>query len=146
MKNLKRILAVALTVILVMTVFTACVKTPEKQILGSWRDSTQTMGYEFKENNAVTITFLDITVPIVNLPYKGTVEGTYQITEREDGNHYVTITYTVFAATITKDYMFTVEESALTLQDTADNTVTVLMAYTAPEEFTVAPTEAATVA
>ena len=34
MKNLKRILAVALTVILVMTVFTACVKTPEKQILG----------------------------------------------------------------------------------------------------------------
>ena len=51
MKNLKRVLAVVLTAILVMTMFTACVKTPEKEILGSWRDSTQTMGYEFKENN-----------------------------------------------------------------------------------------------
>lgn len=142
MKNLKRILAVALTVILVMTVFTACVKTPEKQILGSWRDSTQTMGYEFKENNAVTITFLDITVPIVNLPYKGTVEGTYQITKRDDGNHYVTITYTVFATSITRDYMFKIDGNALTLTDVSDGSVTVYMAYEDAQE-TVASTDAA---
>lgn len=134
MKNLKRILAVALTAILVMTLFTACVKTPEKQILGSWRDSTQTMGYEFKENNLVTVTFLDITVPIVNLPYKGTVEGTYQITKRDDGNHYVTITYTVFATSVTKDYMFKVDGSALTLTDVADGKQIVYMAYEEAQE------------
>ena len=143
MKNLKRILAVVLTAILVMSLFTACAKSPEKAILGSWRDSTQTMGYEFKENNTVTITFLDITVPIVNLPYKGTVEGTYQITEREDGNHYVTITYTVFAATITKDYMFTVEGNALTLTDVQDGRVTVYMAYEEAPSETVGSTAAA---
>ncbi len=129
MKNLKRILAVVLTAILVMSLFTACAKSPEKAILGSWRDSTQTMGYEFKENNAVTVTFLDITVPIVNLPYKGTVEGTYQITKRDDGNYYVTITYTVFATSVTKDYMFTVEGNALTLTDVQDGKVVVYMAY-----------------
>ena len=134
MKNLKRILAVALTAIVVMTLFTACVKTPEKQILGSWRDSTQTMGYEFKENNLVTVTFLDITVPIVNLPYKGTVEGTYQITKRDDGNYYVTITYTVFATSVTKDYMFKVDGAALTLTDVADGKTIVYMAYEEAQE------------
>ena len=41
--------------------------------------------------------------------------------------------------------MFTVEESALTLTDTIDGSVTVLMAYTAPADSTVAPTVAATV-
>ena len=141
MKNLERILAVALTAILVMTLFTACVKTPEKEILGSWRDSTQTMGYEFKENNVVTITFLDITVPIVNLPYKGTVEGTYQITKRDDGNHYVTITYTVFATSVTKDYIFKIDGNALSLTDVADGKTVVYMAYAEPQE-TVATTPA----
>lgn len=142
MKNLKRVLAVAIAAIVVLTMFTACVKTPEKQILGSWRDSTQTMGYEFKENNAVTITFLDITVPIVNLPYKGSVEGTYQITKRDDGNHYVTITYTIFATSITRDYMFTVDGNALTLTDVADGSVKVYMAYEEIQE-TVGSTAAA---
>ncbi len=142
MKNLKKILAVALTAILVMTLFTACVKTPEKEILGSWRDSTQQMGYEFKENNAVTITFIDITVPLVNLPYHGTVEGTYQITKRDDGNHYVTITYTVFATSITKDYMFTIDGNALSLTDVSDGKTVVYMAYEEAQE-TVASTAAA---
>ena len=142
MKNLKRVLAVVLTAIVVMTMFTACVKTPEKQILGSWRDSTQTMGYNFKENNAVTITFADITVPIVNIPYKGEVEGTYQITKRDDDNYYVTIIYTIFATSITKDYMFTVEGNALTLTDVADGSVKVYMAYEEVQE-TVASTAAA---
>lgn len=134
MKNLKRILAVVLTAILVMSLFTACAQSPEKAILGSWRDSTQTMGYEFKENNAVTVTFLDITVPIVNLPYKGTVEGTYQITKRDDGNHYVTITYTVFATSVTKDYMFKIDGNALTLTDVQDGKVVVYMAYEEAQE------------
>ena len=99
------------------------------------------MGYEFKENNAVTITFMDITVPIVNLPYKGEVEGTYQITKRDDGNYYVTIIYTIFATSITKDYMFTIEGNALTLTDVADGSVKVYMAYEEVQE-TVATTAA----
>ncbi len=143
MKNLKRTLVVLLSAIMVLSVFSACAITPEQKIMGSWRDSTGTMGYEFKENNACVITFLDITVPIVNLPYNGSVDGTYQVTKREDGNYYVTITYTIFAASITKDYLFSVEGNALTLTDVKDGTQTVYMAYEAAPTETVGTSAAA---
>ncbi len=139
MKNIKKTLAIVLSLILIVSVFSACsIKiTPEQKLMGSWRDSTGSMGYEFKENNACVITFLDITVPIVNLPYNGSVNGTYQVTKREDGNYYVQITYTVFAASITRDYMFTIDGNALTLTDVKDGSVTVYMAYEAPQGETV---------
>lgn len=129
MKNLKRVLAVVLTAILVLSVFSACAITPEQKLLGAWRDSTGTMGYEFKENNVCVITYLDVMIPIVNLPYKGDINGTYQVSKREDGNYYVTITFTVFASSVTRDYMFNVDGNALTLTDVSDGSVTVYMAH-----------------
>ncbi len=146
MKHIKKILAITLAALMVLTLFTACSASPEKKLLGSWRDSTGMTGYEFKEDGKCVVTFADVKVPILNVNFNGAVDGVYSVAKRDDGLYYVTITYTIYAKSVTKDYMFTVEESALTLQDTADNTVTVLMAYTAPEESTVAPTEAATVA
>lgn len=146
MKHVKKILAITLAALMVLTLFTACSASPEKKLLGSWRDSTGMTGYEFKEDGKCVVTFADVKVPILNVNFNGAVDGVYSVAKRDDGLYYVTITYTIYAKSVTKDYMFTVEESALTLQDTADNTVTVLMAYTAPEESTVAPTEAATVA
>lgn len=146
MKHIKKILAITLAALMVLTLFTACSASPEKKLLGSWRDSTGMTGYEFKEDGKCVVTFADVKVPILNVNFNGAVDGVYSVAKRDDGLYYVTITYTIYAKSVTKDYMFTVEESALTLQDTADNTVTVLMAYTAPAESTVAPTEAATVA
>lgn len=146
MKHVKKILAITLAALMVLTLFTACSASPEKKLLGSWRDSTGMTGYEFKEDGKCVVTFADVKVPILNVNFNGAVDGVYSVAKRDDGLYYVTITYTIYAKSVTKDYMFTVEESALTLQDTADNTVTVLMAYTAPAESTVAPTEAATVA
>lgn len=146
MKHIKKILAITLAALMVLTLFTACSASPEKKLLGSWRDSTGMTGYEFKEDGKCVVTFADVKVPILNVNFNGAVDGVYSVAKRDDGLYYVTITYTIYAKSVTKDYMFTVEESALTLQDTADNTVTVLMAYTTPAESTVAPTEAATVA
>ncbi len=146
MKHIKKILVIALAVLMVLTAFTACSATPEKQLLGSWRDSTGMTGYEFKEEGKCVITFADVKVPILNVNFNGAVDGVYSVAKRDDGNYYVTITYTVYAKSVTKDYMFTVNESALTLQDTTDNSVTVLMAYTAPADSTVAPTVDSTVA
>ena len=45
MKNLKRILAIAITALLVLTLFAACTPIPEKQNLGAWRDTTGTTGF-----------------------------------------------------------------------------------------------------
>lgn len=146
MKHIKKILVIALAALMVLTVFTACSASPEKKLIGSWRDSTGMTGYEFKEEGKCVVTFADVKVPILNVNFNGAVDGVYTVAKREDGNYYVTVTYTIYAKSVTKDYMFTVEESALTLTDTDDGTVTVLMAYTAPADSTVAPATDATVA
>ena len=146
MKNIRKFLVIALSALMILTVFTACSASPEKKIIGSWRDSTGMTGYEFKEDGKCVVTFADVKVPILNVNFNGAVDGVYSVAKREDGQYYVTVTYTIYAKSVTKDYMFTVEESALTLQDTTDNSVTVLMAYTAPADSTVAPSADATVA
>ena len=146
MKHIKKILVIALAALMVLTAFTACSASPEKKLLGSWRDSTGMTGYEFKEDGKCVVTFADVKVPILNVNFNGAVDGVYSVAKRDDGLYYVTITYTIYAKSVTKDYMFTVQDSALTLQDTEDNTVTVLMAYTAPADSTVAPSADATVA
>ena len=134
MKSLKKLAVVILALVMVVSVFAACdIKiTPQQKILGSWRDSTGTMGYEFLENNACKITYADVVIPIINFPYNGTVDGTYSVTKDEAGSYHVAITFNILSKTMTKDYIFTVEGNALNLTDTADGTVTTLIAYTDP--------------
>ena len=47
MKHIKKFLVIALAALMVLTAFTACSASPEKKLLGSWRDSTTPsfMGY-----------------------------------------------------------------------------------------------------
>ncbi len=134
MKNLKKIAVVFLALVMVVTVFAACdIKvTPAQKIMGSWRDSTGTMGYEFLENGACKITYADVTIPIINITYDGTVDGTYSVSKDDNGAYHVTVIYTILSKSVTKDYTFTVNGNALTLTDTADGTVTTLMAYSDP--------------
>ncbi len=134
MKHLKKLAVVLLAVVMVVTVFAACDMkiTPEQKLLGSWRDSTGTMGYEFLENGACKITYADVTIPIINITYDGTVDGTYSVAKDDAGAYHVTVIYTILSKSVTKDYTFSVDGNALTLTDTADGTTTTLMAYTDP--------------
>lgn len=134
MKNLKKIAVVLLTLVMVVSVFAACdVKlTPEQKIKGAWRDSTGTMGYEFLDNGVCKITYADVKIPIINISYDGTVDGTYSVTKDEAGEYHVTVIYTILSKSVTKDYIFAVDGNALTLADTTDGTVTTLLAYTDP--------------
>ena len=131
MKSLKKIAVVLLAVVMVVSVFAACdIKiTPQQKIMGAWRDSTGTMGYEFLDNNLCKITYADIVVPFLNIPYNGTVDGTYSISKDEADNYHVTITFTILSKSITKDYIFTVDGNALNLTDVANGTITTLLAY-----------------
>ena len=140
MKNLKKLAVVLLAVVMVVTVFAGCdIKiTPQQKILGAWRDSTGTMGYEFLENNACKITYADVTIPIINISYNGTVDGTYTISKDDAGNYHVTVIYTILSKSITKDYIFNVEGNALQLTDANDGTITVLYTYTDPATQTTA--------
>ena len=131
MKNLKKLAVVLLAVALVVSVFAACdIKlTPQQKILGAWRDSTGTMGYEFLDNNLCKITYADVTIPIINIKYNGTVDGTYSVSKDDAGSYHVTIIYTILSKSITKDCIFSVDGNALTLTDVANGTVTTLLAY-----------------
>lgn len=131
MKNLKKFAVVLLALALVVSVFAACdLKiTPEQKIKGAWRDSTGTMGYEFLDNNACKITYADVTIPIINITYDGTVDGTYAVSKDDAGLYHVTVIYTILSKSVTKDYIFSVDGNALTLTDVASGTITTLLAY-----------------
>lgn len=137
MSKIKKISAIALVLCVVVGVFAACSALPKKKLIGAWRDSTGTIGYEFKEDNLCTITYADVTVPILNFRYNGTIDGAYTVDKRDDGNYYVTITYTILSKSVSESYMFKVDGGVLTLTGVESGETKTLMAYN-PENPTVA--------
>ncbi len=134
MKNLKKVLAIVLALVVVCGVFAACdLKiTPEQKLVGAWRDSTGTTGYEFKDGGICTVTFADVNLPIVG-NINTSVDGSYTVAKKDDDNYYVTLNYSLFGTPFSKEYMFTVDGSTLTLTDVEDNKVTVFMSYATAE-------------
>lgn len=138
MSKVKKLMAIALVLVMVAGLFAACAASPEKKLLGAWRDSTGTTGFEFKENNICSITYADVTIPIINIKYDGTVDGAYTTEKGEDGNYYVTVTYTLLSSSISETYMFVVEGSTLTLTNTKTGKVITLVSYTEASQATTA--------
>ena len=93
MKKVWKLLALLLAAILMLTALTACAG-PEKKLLGKWMDSS---------NN--------FTVPVVNIPFTGSVKGTYSIGE----DNTLTINYSIYSKSITKSYTYSIEDSTLTM-------------------------------
>lgn len=132
MSKIKKISALVLVMLLVVSVFSACSFSPESKLMGAWRDSTGTVGYEFKENNICVITYADFTIPILNIRHNGTIDGAYTTEKKDDGSYYVTLTYTVIAKSVTETYIFSVDGDVLTLTSPEDGTVKTLLRYTEP--------------
>ncbi len=141
MKSVKRVLAIALVAVLALSVFAACSFSPEKKLLGTWKDSTGTAGYTFNEDGTCVIDYLSIDISILGNNYNSAIPGAYKVEKREDGNYYVTITYTILSKSITSDYMFVVEDAMLTLTSTEDNSVKTFIRQSA-DASTAAPTVA----
>ena len=74
MSKIKKISALALVMLIIVSVFSACAFTPEAKLKGSWRDSTGNLGYEFMENNICKVTLVDFTIPIINFPITAEAE------------------------------------------------------------------------
>lgn len=129
MKIVKKALIAALALTLVIGVLGACssLLPQSKQLIGSWRDSTGMCGYEFKDDNTVVITYADWTIPIINIKYTGAVDGTYTTLKDDNDVNHVTITYTLFTKSITQEYTYSVDKSALTLTAADSGDVTVLI-------------------
>ena len=145
MKILKKIIVAALVVAVVLCAFNACANLlpQSKKLIGSWRDSTGTCGYEFKEDNTVVITYANFTIPIININYNGTVDGTYTTSKDDNDVNHVTITYTLFTKSITQEYTYSVDKSALSLTAVDSGETTMLIKQEASTSATAAPTTAA---
>ncbi|MCM1543959.1 MAG: DUF5640 domain-containing protein [Ruminococcus sp.] len=90
----------------------------QQSILGKWADSANMSGYEFFDDGYVTVTYVNLTVPVVNMPINGSTKGTYTI----DGN-VVTIKFSIYSKTITKTYSASVDGNQLTMRDLKDSDI-----------------------
>ncbi len=120
MKSMKKLVVVLFAVMIILTSFAACGKTTEKLIIGTWKDSTGMMGYEFKEDGTCVITYADVMIPIVNIKYTGKANGSYSLTQLEDDSWNVKLNYTIYTKTFTSEYKVSIDKNALSLTDIAD--------------------------
>lgn len=93
---------------------TPSVSISEEDLLGTWRDGAGMSGYEFRDAGIVSITYVNITVPVLNIPINGTYTGSYVI----DGEK-ITINASIYGATISNTYTYSINGNVLTM--TADD-------------------------
>lgn len=133
MKKIIKMTALFLALVLAVSSLAACsVISPGKKLVGKWTDSNKLSGYEFHEDGTVDITYVNFTIPIINMPFNGTVKGAYTVGKTDNVNT-VTLTYTVFSKSIEKTYQFKVEEAKLTLIDPEDGGSTVYIKESAEQ-------------
>ena len=101
---------------------TSAAASADDDILGLWRDSANLSGYEFKEDGVVEITFVNIDIPIVNVPVNGTFTGAYEI----EGS-VLTLTYYIYGNAITNSYTYEISGNSLKLTNTEDSKISTYM-------------------
>ena len=62
------------------------------------------------DGGLVEITYVDINIPVINIPINGSFRGTYEI----DGDTLV-LRYSAYTRTVTERFSFSVSGNALTL-------------------------------
>ena len=87
-------------------------------LLGVWRDSANLSGYEFKEGEVVSITFVNLKIPVIDVPVNGTFTGGYEV---KDGVLY--LTYYIYGKKISNSYTFQISGNTLRLTDTETGNV-----------------------
>lgn len=87
-------------------------------LLGIWRDSANLSGYEFKEGEVVSVTFVNFKIPVIDVPINGTFTGGYEV---KDG--VLHLTYYIYGKKITNSYTFEVSGNTLKLTDTESGKV-----------------------
>ena len=87
-------------------------------LLGAWSDSADMSGYNFKDGGIVEITYVNFTVPVINMPINGTYNGTYTL----DGNR-IRITASIYSNTISDEYTNSIDGNTLTLTAVDDGEI-----------------------
>ena len=132
MKRFTKLTALVLVLCLIAFAFAAC-GSPEKKLLGSWRDTTGSLGYDFYDDGRVILNYANFNIPIVNFTYDGDLNGTYTISKGDDGSNHLFITYTIFTQ-IDEEFTFTIKGDILTLTNVKSGNTYTLTRYVAGGE------------
>ncbi|MGN1195003.1 MAG: DUF5640 domain-containing protein [Acutalibacteraceae bacterium] len=89
---------------------TAPAQTLESQIIGKWADSAGMSGYEFFSDGSANVTYVNLTVPVINMPINGTAKGSYTV-----NGSTLTVEFSIYKKTITDTFTASVENNTLTL-------------------------------
>ena len=123
MKHVRKIFAFSLALLLALSLLSGCANV-EKDIIGSWRESTGSLGYDFAEDGTVKIHYLDFTIPVIGTNLSSDLEGKYTLTKDDDGVYHLTLAYTLLAS-INEEYLVTIDHDILTMTHaTTGNTYT----------------------
>ena len=105
-----------------------------KAIIGKWMDSANMSGYEFFEDGTVSVTYVNLTIPFINLPINGSATGTYSL----NGNE-LTMKYSIYTKTIVKRFFAKVDGNELSLRDLDEGDVSTYRHASANAEFSTEP-------
>lgn len=105
------------------------------QIIGKWRDSADMSGFEFFSDGTVEITYVNLTVPIINIPVNGTTKGIYTL----EGDK-LTTKFTIYSTTIEDTYTVSVNGNNLSMTNHDGNETTTYMRAKKEAETTTAKT------
>ncbi len=93
----------------------------DSSLLGIWRDGANMSGYEFLEGGVAKVTFVNFTIPVVNMPINGTFTGSYSVSGDK-----LTVNYSIYGNSINDSFTFSVKDNVLTLVDSEGETSTYL--------------------
>ncbi|MDO4380044.1 MAG: hypothetical protein Q4D20_04130 [Clostridia bacterium] len=103
----KKITALVLVLAVVVCCFSACALTPDKKILGSWKDSTGVVGLEFKEGGVCKISGNAAAISSALSAFSVDSEGTYTIVKDEATKEYhLTLNFN-FVISVKLEYVIT---------------------------------------
>ena len=112
----KKITALVLVLAVVVCCFSACAFTPDKKIIGSWKDSTGVVGLEFKEGGVCKISGNASAISAALSNFSVDTEGTYTVVRDEASKEYhLTLNFT-FLISVKLEYVINeVNKDVLTL-------------------------------
>lgn len=112
----KKITALVLVLVAIVCCFSACALTPDKKIIGSWKDSTGVVGLEFKEDGVCKISGNASAISSALSNFSVDTEGTYTVVKDEATKEYhLTLNFT-FLISVKLEYVISeVNKDVLTL-------------------------------
>lgn len=105
-----------------------------KAILGKWMDSANMSGYEFMADGTVSVTYVNLTIPFINLPINGSATGTYTLSGNE-----LMMKYSIYTKTIVKRFFVSVNDNELSMRDLDEGDNSTYRRAAADAEYSTAP-------